>query len=207
MINGKLSWTAGRRADTSGRRQRGPRARAAAECRPGRGWASPAHASVLAIVAVNRDPLSLAELTEIEGLDSTMLSRVVGRLDSPVWSGGGSIRTITALPGSRSPPTGKRSSSASRQSDPRSSPNAWLAFPSRAGGCPGHHAARAGKPLRGPAGAPERPVSRVTRSRTATMIVVNCHLADALATGAMLQGSGARAGLRLRLRRPPMQLA
>jgi len=72
MINGKLSWTAGRRADTSGRRQRGPRARAAAECRPGRGWASPAHASVLAIVAVNRDPLGLAELTEIEGLDSTI---------------------------------------------------------------------------------------------------------------------------------------
>ena len=54
---------------------------------------------------VNRGPLGLAELTEIEGLNPTMLSRVVGRLDSSVWSGSGAIRTITALPGSRSPPT------------------------------------------------------------------------------------------------------
>ena len=41
---------------------------------------TPAQASVLAIV-VNRGPLGLAELTEIEGLNPTMLSRVVGRLD------------------------------------------------------------------------------------------------------------------------------
>jgi DNA-binding MarR family transcriptional regulator len=42
---------------------------------------TPAQASVLAIV-VNRGPLGLAELTEIEGLNPTMLSRVVGSLDS-----------------------------------------------------------------------------------------------------------------------------
>ena len=42
---------------------------------------TPAQASVLAIV-VNRGPLGLAELTEIEGLNPTMLSRVVSRLDS-----------------------------------------------------------------------------------------------------------------------------
>jgi DNA-binding MarR family transcriptional regulator len=43
--------------------------------------ASPAHASGLAIVG-NRGPLGLADLTEIESLNPTMLSRVVGRLDS-----------------------------------------------------------------------------------------------------------------------------
>jgi DNA-binding MarR family transcriptional regulator len=42
---------------------------------------TPAQASVLAIVA-NRGPLGLAELIEIEGLNPTMLSRVVGSLDS-----------------------------------------------------------------------------------------------------------------------------
>jgi DNA-binding MarR family transcriptional regulator len=42
---------------------------------------TPAEASVLAIV-VNCGPLGLAELTEIEGLNPTILSRVVGRLDS-----------------------------------------------------------------------------------------------------------------------------
>ena len=42
---------------------------------------SPAQASVLAVV-VNRGPLGLAELSEIEGLNPTMLSRVVGKLDS-----------------------------------------------------------------------------------------------------------------------------
>jgi DNA-binding MarR family transcriptional regulator len=42
---------------------------------------TPAQASVLAIV-VNRGPLGLAELIEIEGLNPTMLSRVVGKLDS-----------------------------------------------------------------------------------------------------------------------------
>jgi DNA-binding MarR family transcriptional regulator len=42
---------------------------------------TPAQASVLAIV-VNRGPLGLAELIEIEGLNPTMLSRVVGSLDS-----------------------------------------------------------------------------------------------------------------------------
>jgi DNA-binding MarR family transcriptional regulator len=42
---------------------------------------TPAQASVLAVVT-NRGPLGLAELTEIEGLNPTMLSRVVGKLDS-----------------------------------------------------------------------------------------------------------------------------
>jgi DNA-binding MarR family transcriptional regulator len=42
---------------------------------------TPAQASVLAIVA-SRGPLRLAQLTEIEGLNPTMLSRVVGKLDS-----------------------------------------------------------------------------------------------------------------------------
>jgi DNA-binding MarR family transcriptional regulator len=42
---------------------------------------TPAQASVLAVVA-NRGPLGLAELSEIEGLNPTMLSRVVGKLDS-----------------------------------------------------------------------------------------------------------------------------
>jgi DNA-binding MarR family transcriptional regulator len=42
---------------------------------------TPAQASVLGIV-VNRGPLGLAELTEIEGLNPTMLSRVVRNLCS-----------------------------------------------------------------------------------------------------------------------------
>ena len=40
-----------------------------------------ATASVLGIIT-NRGPLGLTELTEIEGLNPTMLSRVVGKLDS-----------------------------------------------------------------------------------------------------------------------------
>ena len=42
---------------------------------------TPTQASVLSIVAF-RGQLGLAELTEIEGLNPTMLSRVVGRLDA-----------------------------------------------------------------------------------------------------------------------------
>jgi DNA-binding MarR family transcriptional regulator len=42
---------------------------------------TPTQASVLGIVA-NRGPLGLTELTEVEGLNPTMLSRVVGKLDS-----------------------------------------------------------------------------------------------------------------------------
>jgi DNA-binding MarR family transcriptional regulator len=42
---------------------------------------TPAQASVLGIVAHHRS-LGLAELIEIEGLNPTMLSRVVGKLDS-----------------------------------------------------------------------------------------------------------------------------
>jgi DNA-binding MarR family transcriptional regulator len=42
---------------------------------------TPSQASVLGLTA-NRGPLSLAELIEIEGLNPTMLSRVVGKLDS-----------------------------------------------------------------------------------------------------------------------------
>ncbi len=42
---------------------------------------TPAQASVLAIV-VNRGPLGLAKLSRIEALNPTMLSRVVGKLDS-----------------------------------------------------------------------------------------------------------------------------
>jgi DNA-binding MarR family transcriptional regulator len=42
---------------------------------------TPTQASVLGIVA-NRGPLGLTELTEIEGLNPTMLSRVIGKLDS-----------------------------------------------------------------------------------------------------------------------------
>jgi len=42
---------------------------------------TPTQASVLGTTAI-RGPLSLAELTEIEGLNPTMLSRVVGKLDS-----------------------------------------------------------------------------------------------------------------------------
>ncbi len=42
---------------------------------------TPTQASVLGVTAM-RGPLSLAELTEIEGLNPTMLSRVVGKLDS-----------------------------------------------------------------------------------------------------------------------------
>jgi len=42
---------------------------------------TPTQASVLG-VATTRGPLSLAELTEIEGLNPTMLSRAVGKLDS-----------------------------------------------------------------------------------------------------------------------------
>jgi DNA-binding MarR family transcriptional regulator len=42
---------------------------------------TPTQASVLGSIA-NRGPLGLAELTEVEGLNPTMLSRVVGKLDS-----------------------------------------------------------------------------------------------------------------------------
>jgi DNA-binding MarR family transcriptional regulator len=42
---------------------------------------TPTQASVLSIVA-NRGPLGLAELTDLEGLNPTMLSRVIGKLDS-----------------------------------------------------------------------------------------------------------------------------
>jgi DNA-binding MarR family transcriptional regulator len=42
---------------------------------------TPTQASVLGATAT-RGPLSLAELTEIEGINPTMLSRVVGKLDS-----------------------------------------------------------------------------------------------------------------------------
>jgi DNA-binding MarR family transcriptional regulator len=42
---------------------------------------SPTQASVLAIAAW-RGPLGLAELAEIEGLNATMLSRIVGKLDA-----------------------------------------------------------------------------------------------------------------------------
>lgn len=41
---------------------------------------TPSQASVLALI-VARGPLGLGELTELEGLNPTMLSRVVGRLD------------------------------------------------------------------------------------------------------------------------------
>ena len=42
---------------------------------------TPTQASVLGIATV-RGPLSLAELTELEGINPTMLSRVVGALDN-----------------------------------------------------------------------------------------------------------------------------
>jgi DNA-binding MarR family transcriptional regulator len=42
---------------------------------------TPTQASVLGITAT-RGPLSLAELTELEGINPTMLSRVIGKLDS-----------------------------------------------------------------------------------------------------------------------------
>jgi DNA-binding MarR family transcriptional regulator len=42
---------------------------------------TPTQASVLGITTA-RGPLSLAELTELEGINPTMLSRVVGKLDS-----------------------------------------------------------------------------------------------------------------------------
>jgi DNA-binding MarR family transcriptional regulator len=42
---------------------------------------TPAQASVLAVV-VNSGPLGLSELSEIEGLNPTMLSRVVGKLET-----------------------------------------------------------------------------------------------------------------------------
>ena len=42
---------------------------------------TPTQASVLGVTAI-RGPLSLAELTDIEGLNPTMLSRVVGKLDA-----------------------------------------------------------------------------------------------------------------------------
>jgi DNA-binding MarR family transcriptional regulator len=49
---------------------------------------TPAQASALGLVA-GEGPLSLAELTEIEGLNPTMVSRVVGKLD-----GAGLVRRI-----------------------------------------------------------------------------------------------------------------
>src|SRR6202011_2707908 len=42
---------------------------------------TPTQASVLGITTA-RGPLSLAELTDLEGINPTMLSRVIGKLDS-----------------------------------------------------------------------------------------------------------------------------
>ena len=42
---------------------------------------SPAQASVLALI-INRGPLGLRELSELGGIDPTMLSRVVGKLET-----------------------------------------------------------------------------------------------------------------------------
>jgi DNA-binding MarR family transcriptional regulator len=42
---------------------------------------TPTQASVLGITTI-RGPLSLAELTDLEGINPTMLSRVIGKLDS-----------------------------------------------------------------------------------------------------------------------------
>jgi DNA-binding MarR family transcriptional regulator len=44
------------------------------------GGLTPSQASVLDVVAT-RGPMGLAELAELEGLNPTMLSRVIGRLD------------------------------------------------------------------------------------------------------------------------------
>ncbi|OLF11412.1 hypothetical protein BLA60_10550 [Actinophytocola xinjiangensis] len=49
---------------------------------------TPTQASVLGLVA-HRGPIGLAELTDIEGLNPTMLSRVVSKLDS-----GGLLRRL-----------------------------------------------------------------------------------------------------------------
>lgn len=49
---------------------------------------TPSQASVLGVVAV-RGPLTVAELTEIEGINPTMLSRVIGSLD-----GAGLVRRV-----------------------------------------------------------------------------------------------------------------
>jgi DNA-binding MarR family transcriptional regulator len=49
---------------------------------------TPSQASVLALIA-RHGPLSIAELTQLEGLNPTMLSRVIGKLDD----GGLIVRT------------------------------------------------------------------------------------------------------------------
>src|SRR5579863_5922375 len=83
---------------------------------------TPTQASVLGIVT-HRGPLGLTELTEIEGLNPTMLSRVVGKLDSFGLIRGCATRTTSAPPGSRSRPRAGRPISASPRNAPRSCPN------------------------------------------------------------------------------------
>ena len=87
---------------------------------------TPTQASVLGIVT-NRGPLGLTELTEIEGLNPTMLSRVVGKLDSF-----GLIRRLRDPDDFRAArvevtPEGSRPISASPRNEPRSCPSAWRA--------------------------------------------------------------------------------
>jgi DNA-binding MarR family transcriptional regulator len=69
---------------------------------------SPSQASVLALV-VARGPLPIAELTELEGLNPTMLSRVVGKLDAMGLvrrlPGPADLRTASVAP----TPAGRRS--------------------------------------------------------------------------------------------------
>ena len=84
---------------------------------------TPSQASVLGIVT-NRGPLGLTELTEIEGLNPTMLSRVVGKLDS--FGLIQRLRDPDDFRAARVQVTSeaKRPGSVSHRSEPRSSPNA-----------------------------------------------------------------------------------
>src|SRR6266566_1109843 len=58
---------------------------------------TPTQASVLGITTM-RGPLSLAELTEIEGINPTMLSRVIGKLDEYGLPDGEQAALLAALP-------------------------------------------------------------------------------------------------------------
>ena len=76
---------------------------------------TPTQASVLGI-ATTRGPLSLAELTELEGINPTMLSRVIGKLDEFGLIKRLVIPMISARPGSRS----RRKAGPSTSGSPRS---------------------------------------------------------------------------------------
>ena len=115
---------------------------------------TPTQASVLGITTI-RGPLSLAELTEVEGINPTMLSRVIGKLDS--FGLIKRLRDPDDFRAARVEVTPKGQAVYERITAQRSAviSESVTGLP-RPAGCPGRGAAGAGEPGRGPAGHGQR---------------------------------------------------